>query len=59
MSSILRMGVTYERVLLPVKFTAGADKASKVRGGDFSNIWLVLSSRCILNMKRVMILEYN
>jgi len=31
MSSILPMGVTYERVLLPVKLAAGADKASMVR----------------------------
>jgi len=32
MSSILPMGATYERVLLSVKLTAGADKASMVRG---------------------------
>jgi len=32
MSSILPMGVTYERVLLPVKLTADANKASKVGG---------------------------
>ena len=40
-------GVTYERVLLPVKLTAGADKASIVRRGDFSNIWLVKSHYCV------------
>ena len=37
MSSILPMGAMYERVLLPVKLTAGADKVSEVGGGDFSN----------------------
>jgi len=26
------LGVTYERVLLPVKLTAGADKANIIRG---------------------------
>jgi len=29
------MGVTYERVILPVKLTAGEDKASKVGGERF------------------------
>jgi len=41
------MGVTYERDILPVKLTAGADKASMVRVGDFSNIWLVKSHYCV------------
>jgi len=34
------MGVTYERIILPVKLTAGVDKA---RGEDLCNIWLVKS----------------
>ena len=37
MSSIFPMGVTHERVFLPVKLRAGADKASMVWGVDFSN----------------------
>jgi len=51
MSSILPMGVTYERVLLPVKLTPGADKASMVRGGDFSNNWLVKSHYCVTSVR--------
>jgi len=35
MSSILPMGITYERVFLPVMLTAGADKAGMVKGGRF------------------------
>jgi len=36
-----------------VKLTAGADKASMVRGGDFSNIWLVKSHHCVSTVREV------
>jgi len=45
------MGVTYERVILPVKLTAGADKASMVRGGDISDISLVKSHYCVTTVR--------
>ena len=48
------MGVTYERVLLPVKLTAGADKASKVGGEEFSNIWLVKSHCCVTTVRSLL-----
>jgi len=38
---------------LPVKLTAGADKAIKVRVGDFNNIWLVKSHYCVITVREM------
>ena len=47
------MGVTYGRVFLPVKLTAGTDKARMVRGVDFSNIWSVKSHYCVTTVREM------
>jgi len=52
MSSILPMGVTYERVLLPVKLTQGQIKSIWLRG-RFSNIWLVKSHYCVTTVREM------
>jgi len=38
---------------LPAKLPAGEDKANAVRGGDFSNIWLVTSHYCVTTVREM------